>query len=133
MSLGKYLKKELVNLGNVSREDIVDFSLGLREDIPYKVQYIAVSCGCTKIISTKEEIDETGIINGQITIANAGVGEDAGEYRINRTMTVYFNDGKDEFIANENLMKKANPEKALERFTITGLGIVPELEETKEQ
>ena len=124
MSLGKYLKKDLVNLGNVSREDIVDFSLELREDIPFPVQYVAVSCGCTTITSTREEVEETGIINGKITIANAGVGEAAGEYRINRTLTVYFDDGVDEFIANENLMKRANPEKALERFTITGLAIV---------
>ena len=126
MAKGKYVEDNVSPIGNVKYDDIVEFEIQLKEDNEFPLEYIAVSCGCTKITSTKEEVLETGTIVGKITVSNTGVPKEPGTHVINRTLVLYMEDGNPEFKANENFQKVANPEKTRETVTMVGLCTVDE-------
>ena len=124
MAQGKYLQEDLINLGDVKRDAIIDFKIKLRQDNRHPFQYLTKSCGCTQITSTKNTILDTGEIEIKFNVANSGPPATPGKHQINRIVTVYFDDGNDDYISDDKGIRVMNPQKALERFTITGFAVV---------
>lgn len=106
------LEKSTILLGDMSKTDKVKFKVkfnGTREDI----QYINNGCPCTKATF------DDGYIVGSVDAALIGVGK--GSTTINKTVTIYENDGEAEFIAREDLRRIPNPNKGMHRLILTGV------------
>ena len=127
MAQGKYLQETLHSCGtNVGRDLIQEFEIKFRPDNEHKFQWLTKSCSCTTILSTTEEIKESGKIRVKFIVANSGVPTTPGTHQINRVVQVFFEDGEPDFITNPNGIRQSNPKKTSERFTITGTCLVPE-------
>ena len=127
MAQGKYLQEDLYTCGiNIKRDTVANFSIKFKEDNAFSFQYLKKACGCTKILSTTEEILRDKEIKVEFNVANSGVPSTPGKHQINRVVQIFFDDGKPEICVGDNGIGRPTVGKALERFTITGTVLVPE-------
>ena len=94
--------EKIYNFGNVGQTDTVVAIFEV--DDAEKIEYIDPSCGCTD-----------GYVDGNQVVAELSIA-DAGKYGpgktgVSKTVTVFHNDGRQEFIANEHKLRIKNPEK----------------------
>ena len=108
--------REAIGAGQKTIEDEIDFEFKFKEGFnKSKVKYIYPDCwGCTKPRLTDEGI------TGKVVVKNAGP-YNQNINPINKYIYVIPNDGIDEFMANDDGIRVANPNKNIVRLTINAI------------
>jgi hypothetical protein len=111
----EFFKKELFKCGDkLKKTDSPKWKFELKDEVTIPIEYVHTGCGCTKLKSI-----ENGVVEGIITVNTAGTFNEEND-SFTKTIVVYFDDGKPEFIRTEIGQRVVNKEKSKQVLTIVG-------------
>lgn len=109
-----FYKTPVLHLGDVKETDVTNFKFEIKDGINTPVQYVQIGCGCTSLLSKPVN----GEVIGTLNIKNSGFNKETRQ--IHKTITVFFDDGEPEALANNVGKRVNNPSKMKQVLTLTG-------------
>lgn len=111
------LERKIVTFGERGSTDVLEFSVKFGGE-PNEIQYIHNGCSCTKAWFDYD----TNSIKGTLDLNLVGtIGK--GKTSVNKVVTVYYNDGQGEFIADKELRRVPNKDKRADKINLACIAV----------